>query len=659
MKNLKFQTRLIIGFSVILFFSFSISLIAFFQIKNIHSHTVAIYKHPLAVSNSVRDINSGINAIHRSMKDVVLAENPNQLNESIQLVTLHDKNIKKAFKLVFERFLGDKKIVEDTYNMYINWEFIRNEVIQLKVDEKDTQAANITKRKGALHVNLLFKKTKVLTDFAQNKADEFYMETMDLERKSNYILISIVSLILLLSLLTAFLISQSISKPIHKFINDIRILYKKEGISDDFTNNKSEQEILNNTVLELKQAYRELEGFNFELDKKIEIRTHELQVAKDKAEENEQLKSAFLANMSHEIRTPLNSILGFSEFLKNDDLPKEKKDLYLNIIHSGGQRLLTIISDIVDISKIDAGQFSLHFETCMLNKLIDDLHKQFSLSKNCENVQLSTSTFFSDDIANISTDTTRLSQVLSNLLENAIKFTKKGSIDIGYTLTDGQLKFHVRDTGIGIPIEEQEIIFKRFRQTNQDKSSVPTGTGLGLSIAKGIIDLFKGEIWVDSTLGEGATFYFTIPYLPATKIDKKEESPANELLLQTAGKTILVAEDEPSNFIYLKELLNRYNYNVLHAKNGQEAVEFVVKQIHIDLILMDIKMPVMNGLQATLEIRKINREIPVIAQTAYAMANDRKRALEVGCNDYLSKPITSKMFTKIIHKHLSIADKSN
>ena len=653
MKSLKFQTRLIIGFSIILFFSFTIGITSFVLVKNIGNSTEAIYKHPFTVSNSVKDINIGINAIHRSMKDVVLANDTEQLHQSINLVNQYDKEIKNAFSLVSERFLGDKKIVKDTYKTYTKWKIIRNEVIYLKSNGNDIEAANITRDKGAVHVNLLFQKTKILTDFAQSKADEFRLESLKHSKNSRFILLLIISIILPLSTISAFIISKSISQPIHEFIQDLRMLYQKEGISENNIHDKSEQEILTETIFELKQAYGELKDFNTELDNKIDIRTRELKVAKEKAEESEQLKSAFLANMSHEIRTPLNSILGFSEFLKKEDIPKLKKDLYLNLIQSGGQRLLTIISDIVDISKIDAGQFNLCYETCQLNKLIDDLFNQFSITNTNNRVSFSTSKFFSDKDSYISTDTTRLSQVLSNLIENAQKFTRKGEIELRYELTNNQLLFQVKDTGIGIKKEYHEHIFARFRQNEHDKSIVQSGTGLGLSIAKGIVDLFGGKIGVHSEINQGATFFFTIPYLPETMAGLKEPEENNDLLLQRAGKTILVAEDEPSNFIYISDLLHRYNFNVLHAKNGQEAVDIINKKTNVDLILMDIKMPVMNGLIATQEIRKINKTIPVIAQTAYAMADDKRRAMEAGCNDYLSKPISSKMFSQIIHKHLT------
>lgn len=654
MRKFKFQTRLIIGFSSILLFSVIIALISIYQIRQIRINSEALYQHPLTVSNSVRDINISINAIHRSMKDVVLAENNMQLNESVQLVNEHDKLIHEAFEIVEERFLGDKKVVDDTFQAYINWEIIRNEVIALKKQGMNQQAANITKGKGAVHVQLLFDKTKVLTDFAQNKANEFYSNTKRSEQKSILILFITFSIILSLSALVAVFIARSISRPIHKFIDDISKLYSKEKpFQKSKLLNKSEQEILGDTAKELKKAYADLKTFNKVLDKKIEARTKELKVAKEKAEESDQLKSAFLANMSHEIRTPLNSILGFSEFLENDDLPKEKKRTYLDMIQSGGERLLTIISDIVDISKIDARQLKLEMGNHNLNSLINKLYNQFAIDPKSSNIKLFTTTDLPNEESCIQTDETRLYQILSNLIENALKYTPDGQIEFGYTLQNNQLLFHVIDTGIGISPCHHKIIFERFRQTDKAYTDAISGTGLGLSIAKGLVELFGGKIWVESIPGKGAQFYFKIPYLPASNCCVKNGKETHDSKTVFEGTTVLVAEDEQSNYIYIRDLLTQYKYNVLHAQNGQEAVQIIRKNGNIDLVLMDIKMPVMNGLEATREIRKTNPSIPVIAQTAYAMADDKIRALEAGCNDYLAKPISIKILSDILQKHLA------
>ena len=653
MRKFKFQTRLIIGFSCILLFSFIIAFLSIYQIRLIRLNSEAMYRHPLTVSNSVRDINISINAIHRSMKDVVLSENKTQLDESILLVNQNDKLIRESFTIVRDRFLGDKQVVDAAYRAYINWELIRNEVINLKSAGKNQLAANITKGKGAIHVKLLFQKTKVLTDFAQNKADEFYLNTQKSEQKSVAILIWAISIILFLAALISVVISRSISKPVHKFLKEIESLYRKEDPqkNKDF-HNRSEQEIFEDIALELKNAYHELKSFNKELDTRIDIRTKELKIAKEKAEESDHLKSAFLANMSHEIRTPLNSILGFSEFLKSDNLEQEKRKLYLEMIQSGGEKLLTIISDIVDISKIDAKLLQLHIDNYNLNHCLFKLYQQFSIDPRTSNIELKIHTQLNDDNSCIQTDETRLSQIISNLLENAVKFTTRGKIEFGYTKEEDNLLFFVKDTGIGISPIHHQTIFKRFRQSDTEDTAKIEGTGLGLSIAKGLVELFGGKIWVDSVPGKGANFYFRIPHVPAIDCCKVSSEISNTPDI-SENTTILVAEDEQSNYIYIHDLLKKYHYNVIRAKNGKEALKQISANKHIDLILMDIKMPLMNGIDATKEIRKINKNIPVIAQTAYAMADDKKKALEAGCNDYLAKPISVRILTNILHKHLN------
>ncbi len=384
--------------------------------------------------------------------------------------------------------------------------------------------------------------------------------------------------------------------------------------------------------------------------KKIE---QELKDAKAKAVESDKLKSAFLANMSHEIRTPMNSILGFSDLLREDDLSDEKKEKYLEQISSGGNRLLTIISDIVDVSKIDANQLSLSYGVCDINKIIDNLYNQFSISDINTNVSLKIQKSLSDSQSVIKTDNIRLIQILSNLIENALKFTKKGEVEFGYILKKNLLLFFVKDNGIGIDTKYHELVFDRFRQVDNDYFGSKAGTGLGLSIVKGLVELLGGEIWVESEKDKGATFYFTIPY-DVTEHSSEDEDIIKEVIKpdKNSEVTILIAEDELSNFMYLEELLEVYEYKIIHAINGKKAVELVNEDSSIDLILMDIKMPKMNGFEATKEIRKINKSIPIIAQTAYAMAEDRAKAINAGCNDYLAKPISSRLLAQVLKKQL-------
>jgi PAS domain S-box-containing protein len=385
--------------------------------------------------------------------------------------------------------------------------------------------------------------------------------------------------------------------------------------------------------------------------KKLEL---ELVEAKEKAEENERLKSAFLANMSHEIRTPMNSILGFSDLLMSGDLTEAKKEKYHEIVNSSGKRLMNLISDIIDVSKIDAHQLSMHYTIFNLNNLIDNLHHQFNISPKRKNTIISAVKSLKDEQSFINCDETRLAQVISNLLENALKFTKEGTVEFGYQSDEKFIQFFVKDSGVGISEKDHQLIFDRFGQSDNELLTVKAGSGLGLSISKGIVEILGGTIWVESENNKGATFYFTIPYCFVTKEstlikgdDKNNEIETNPTV------TILVAEDELSNFYYIEAVLEDYQFNLIHVENGQDAVTAVQSNNTIDLVLMDFNMPIMNGIDATIEIRKTNTNIPIIALTAYAMAEDRDRALLAGCNDYLPKPITRDLLLETINKYIN------
>lgn len=389
-------------------------------------------------------------------------------------------------------------------------------------------------------------------------------------------------------------------------------------------------------------------------NEEILIQNEELSKAKEKAEESERLKSAFLANMSHEIRTPMNSILGFSDLLMNENLSIDKKEKYHQIVNASGKRLMNLISDIIDISKIDAKQLTLEKRLFNLNTLIETLHGQFLIVASQKNIKLVNSKGLSDSESFINSDETRLSQIISNLLENALKFTKDGTIEFGYELVKNNLHFYVKDTGIGINKKDHQLIFDRFKQSDNGVLTVKAGSGLGLSISKGIVEMLGGQIWVESELNKGATFYFTIPKLwLLNNTDQKIIKSENKLELDCNNTaTILIAEDEPSNYLYLEALLEHCPFNLIHVDNGKDAVEKFKTNASIDLILMDFNMPIMSGLDAIKEIRKSDKTIPIIALTAYAMAEDKEKALAAGCSDYLSKPISKEILIETIQKAL-------
>jgi len=375
----------------------------------------------------------------------------------------------------------------------------------------------------------------------------------------------------------------------------------------------------------------------------------ELKKAKEKAEESDQLKSAFLANMSHEIRTPLNGILGFADILKNPEISEIKRNHFVNIIQEAGQHLLQIVNDIIDISKIESRQIEINESETCINDMLVELFAFYEpiARKNAINLYLQKTLKDSQSI--VYTDSPKLIQVLQNLISNATKFTVKGYIKFGYILKNNFLEFCIEDTGIGINAELHKSIFERFRQGNSKLDRKYGGTGLGLSIAKAFVQKLGGKIWLSSELAKGSKFFFTIPYKPVQKTELKQ-SIKNKNIAIPKSLTILVVEDDEVNFLFIEEILASINAKVLHAKNAFEAIEFCKNNQKIDLVLMDIKLPDMDGYTATRKIKQLNPDLPVIAQTAYALEGDRDKALNCGCNDYIAKPIKHKQLIELVLK---------
>ncbi len=368
----------------------------------------------------------------------------------------------------------------------------------------------------------------------------------------------------------------------------------------------------------------------------------ELVKAKEKAEESDRLKSAFLANMSHEIRTPMNAILGFAALLKDEELSKEEKSQFVDIINSSGYSLLEIINDIIEMSKIEAGQITINKKETEVNQMVSSIYKQHSLLASKKNIELR---YVPDSLKQNITlllDETKVKQILTNLVNNAIKFTDEGYVEMGYKVLDTEIEFYVKDTGIGISKENHKLVFDRFNKITWDTDSkkIYPGTGLGLSISKAFVDKMGGRIFLESEKGVGTTFFFTLP-LEITEssvqpVVKKELSAK----LNLDGKVILVAEDTERNYQFFEIVLSKLGAEVLHAWTGKEAVDITRENDgRIDLIFMDIKMPDMNGYEATKIIKKEYPDLPIIAQTAYAFTEDRIRAKEAGCDNYISKPI--------------------
>jgi len=360
--------------------------------------------------------------------------------------------------------------------------------------------------------------------------------------------------------------------------------------------------------------------------------------ALEKAKESDRLKSSFLANISHEIRTPLNAILGFSKLLCGSELLEKEKNEYQSIIEFSGKRLLGIISDIIDVSKLDSNQISLNYDSCHLNELISKLIAQYRDVASNKGIDIQMRFELPEDACTIRTDKYRLSQIISNLIDNALKYTNEGSLEIGYRLQEDEVEFFVRDTGIGIDPKYHEMIFGRFMQVDNDFSRAGSGNGLGLSIVLGLVNLLGGRIWVESELSIGSVFRFTIPFQPIDDL-KVSDYQSDHLMKNSKEFNILIAEDEDTNFLLLEAFLEPYRCKIYRAKNGEEAVRLFHEHRNTDLVLMDIKMPMLNGIEATKAIRKVDKSVPIIAQTAYSQSDDRDKALQAGCNHYISKPI--------------------
>jgi PAS domain S-box-containing protein len=374
--------------------------------------------------------------------------------------------------------------------------------------------------------------------------------------------------------------------------------------------------------------------------------------AKEKAVESEHLKMAFLQNMSHEIRTPMNSIIGFLELLKDVDMTGPEKNYFVDIVNQSGQRLLSTINDIIEISKIEAGQAEVKYSVVNIPEVLQFQHHFFEPKSKEKGIQLILSDQIDQDCTFIKTDKYKLDGILTNLINNALKFTRQGSVEFGNYHNDNNLIFFVKDTGIGIPADRLEAIFNRFVQADLNNTRPYEGSGLGLAIAKAYAEMLHGKIWVESEVGKGSCFYLSLPCQIETPDQKIEFPIENPLNLLNKQYTILVSEDDEFSYKYFESVLLDEKITLLRASNGEETIRKVLKNPFISLILMDIKMPVIDGLEATREIRKFNKTIPIIAQSAYALAGDKEKAIEAGCDDYIPKPINRKELFRLINKYI-------
>ncbi len=373
-----------------------------------------------------------------------------------------------------------------------------------------------------------------------------------------------------------------------------------------------------------------------------------------KARTADKLKSAFLANMSHEIRTPLNAIVGFSNLLADGTIKEEEREQYISIINNSNETLLQLIDDILDVSMIEAEQVKVNEESFAVNELMQNLEKtylQILKEKKNKNIQLVLN--IPDDFYRITSDPVRINQVMVNLLNNAIKFTEKGTVEFGFSKDGDYLKFFVQDTGIGIKEENLDHLFSRFFKIEEDNRKIYRGTGIGLYLSKKIVEILGGTIHVRSVFGKGSVFYFFIPAKdltiePPSVSYRKSRFVHKPVSNHNKTNTILVVEDDISSLAYFDKILTEMNYQVLGATGGQEGISLFREHEEISLVLLDIRLPGISGFEILKEMRKIRRNIPIIAQTAFAMEKDKQKCMEAGFDGYISKPVKKETLAKIL-----------
>jgi PAS domain S-box-containing protein len=433
-----------------------------------------------------------------------------------------------------------------------------------------------------------------------------------------------------------------------------RVVPTKEGIVvffQDITERKLAEKTCEDLNTKLKARNRE----QYESIIQIQKINTELIYAKEKAEESDRLKSSFLSNMSHEIRTPMNGILGFTELLKEPRLTGEEQQEYIRVIEKSGSRMLNIIDDIVSISKIESGQINLSYNETSIKNQLQSLSDYFKLKANEKNTELKINNTLSEEDSLIRTDKEKVYAVLSHLLKNAVKFTDYGLIEIGCFKNNNFITFYVKDSGIGINPNQIDLLFERFRQEDDSLNRNYDGAGLGLYIAKSYVDLLGGKIWAENNVDNGAIFYFEIPYIRPYEIEKEVQVPIPVIQNETQKLKILVAEDDSISLKFISKILKIFGENLLIARNGFEAVSLCKKHPDIDIILMDIQMPVMNGYEAIKKIREFNEDVIIITQSAFVFTDEAEKAIEVGGNGYISKPINKNQLIDHINKQVLVS----
>jgi CheY-like chemotaxis protein len=346
----------------------------------------------------------------------------------------------------------------------------------------------------------------------------------------------------------------------------------------------------------------------------------------------------------------MNGIIGFLSLLKEPDLDKESREKYIDLVNKSGKRLLTTINNIIEISKIDSRQLEVNTSTVDLLEVINFYYNFFLPQAKEKNLEFRFNCDIPQDKAYIVSDKFILDNILTNLLNNALKFTSKGTVEFGASLQNREIHFYVQDSGVGIPVERQKAIFERFVQANLDMTRAHEGSGLGLAIVKAYVEILNGRLSFDSNEGEGSTFHVFLPYIPA-EVVKPEELELSPEQFKGEHLKILIAEDDNISFLFLQQVLNLPEITTLRATDGQQAIEIARSNPDLSMILMDIKMPKINGIEATKNIRSFNPTVPIIAQSAYTFSGEQEQALEAGCNDYITKPVSRSRLINILTKY--------
>jgi CheY-like chemotaxis protein/nitrogen-specific signal transduction histidine kinase len=409
--------------------------------------------------------------------------------------------------------------------------------------------------------------------------------------------------------------------------------------------NKVDYLTKNNAKLEKKytKAYNSFE--------KSVLTTEKQNITINDLKNSQTRNKALLKNLSHDIRNPMNVLVGFTNLLRNADITQSKRDEYIEIMNNSSKQLLNLVDDIVILSRIESNELEINPEITNLKNLINSSIQDFRSDADNRNIDISFELKAIAPSEKVLIDENIITIILSKLLNNSLKFTKEGSIIVDCQIKNDLIVFSVSDTGIGIPKEMHSKVFELFTRIPNEEQGKFEGSGLGLSIAKGLVKVIGGEIWLESNFGKGSTFSFSVPYSPVN--EEKDEIKINQKIMNEKYEnyTLLIAEDEEINYLYLEEILSDKPFTIIRAKDGREAIEFGLNN-KIDLILMDIKMPFINGFEAAIEIRKHKPNVPMLAITAHAYTDSKVKAMEIGYNDYLTKPLKSKDLIEKINFYL-------